>query len=462
MQIGAAVILPLGLGGVAGTMACGGNVSLGRSTPTESGDPSAGDPSAVDASTNDAAAIDGSPGCSSSAPAMTTYPPPGPPPSATCSTTGLVRCNSGLVSWIPAGPVVAAAGAGTPPVPTGGAVTPGDYQLVSEAVWGEPPPDTYGWPHPGDVTVATLHASCDTYNMVYTGPNPPPDSGGVRSQGGANTCGRLVPQAIPLVALAGYADAGAPSGELLTPYSATPDTLTLIQLEPYRDDGADLVEGSLTIVQEFALVGSSAPPIVIDAGDPACRSPGSQAARDPRCPASAAAAGEPCNPVPAPLWCEYGGDQYGRCTMLLVCALQRDGTFQFTSPFGSSGGSTLPCGTNPPGCPDTYASAMADEAGADAGLCAASRTLLCDYPEGVCGCGTGSSESGWTCAPRASVDADCPAKRPYAGDRCPTEGQQCWYGSPCVGGTWVGPPVFCANAYWERLDGLTNCPVIAQ
>jgi hypothetical protein len=407
--------------------------------------------------------VDPAQGCAMNAPAPTTGDATaGVPPSATCSTSGRVICNRGLASSIPAGgPVVAVAGMGTPPVPAGGAVSPGDYQLVSVTVWGEPPPNTVGWPRPGDITVAMLHVSCDTYNMVYNGPNSTPDSGLARQIGFGNTCGRLVPQAIPLVALAGYDNAVDPWGDL-TPYSATSQTLTLIQLEPYRDYGFDLVEGSLTIVQELALVGSSAP-VVTATGGPACGPPPtSTAPRDPRCPASPPAATQPCNPSPTPLECEYGGDVHGRCTTLLICALLPDGTFHFTSPPGSgSSNSSRPCGTNPPGCPSTYASAMADDVGADAGLCSGTAALLCDYAEGVCGCGNGSSASGWTCAPRAPAGGACPStERPLAGDRCTNEGQLCDYGSPCVSGTWAGPPMLCENGYWEVVSGLANCPAI--
>jgi hypothetical protein len=91
-------------------------------------------------------------------PAGATQSSPGPLPNATCSTTGRVICtlpagvtiplpptpDSGpfmppglqMIPGLSAMPVVAQAGLGAPPAPTGGAVAPDDYQLVAVTVYG--------------------------------------------------------------------------------------------------------------------------------------------------------------------------------------------------------------------------------------------------------------------------------------------------------------------------------------
>jgi hypothetical protein len=122
-------------------------------------------------------------------PVPATQSSPGPVPNATCSTTGRVICTlpAGVTPPLPPSPdsgpptglrpqmipglsavaVVAQAGLGAPPAPTGGAVDPGDYQLVGVTVYGQLPPNVGGLPRAGDSIGAKIHVSCDTYNIVY-------------------------------------------------------------------------------------------------------------------------------------------------------------------------------------------------------------------------------------------------------------------------------------------------------
>ena len=409
--------------------------------------------------------------CTSNAfPAGATQSSPGSLPNATCSTTGRVICtlptgvaiplpptaDSGpfippglqMIPGLSATPVVAQAGIGAPPAPTGGAVAPGDYQLVAVTVYGQLPPDVAGLPRAGDSFGAEVHVSCDTYNIVY---GVASSDGGLGTFGG-NGCGRLVPFGIPLVAVAGLADAGDTWGDWM-PYSTTRGTLTLIQLSPYEDYGRGLVEGSYTVVEEFASVcGDSAS---LATTTPTCTpaTPPARAARDPRCPAAIPMASEACTPDPAPVECEYGGDSLGKCTTLAVCALQPDGTFHFVVVPPTSD----TCGSNPAECPSTFAVASAQVA-TDAGPCAGQPRLLCDYAEGQCGCGNVSSAAGWACAPRQGT-TDCPAFRPLSGDACPTEGVQCFYGIPCLPGAYEGTPLICSGGYWEEFDAQYSCAV---
>ena len=410
-------------------------------------------------------------------PAPATQSSPGPLPNATCSTTGRVICTlpAGVTLPLPPSPdsgpptglgpqkipglsavaVVAQAGLGAPPAPTGGAVDPGDYELVGVTVYGQLPPNVAGSPRAGDSIGAKIHVSCDTYNIVY---GVASDDGGLGTFGG-NGCGRLVPFAIPLVAVAGLADDGDTSGDWM-PYSASPGTLTLIQLTPYEDYGRGLVEGSYTVIEEFRSVDGGPPSLAATtpscAPAPAPAPPPARAARDPRCPAAIPMASEACNPDSGPLECEFGGDALGRCTTLAVCALQPDGTFHFVVASSSSD----MCGSNAAECPSSFAVASA-LVGADAGPCADPSPPLCDYAEGMCGCGNVSSAAGWACETRQATP-DCPAFRPLSGNACPTEGVQCFYGNPCQRSAYEGTPLVWTGGYWEEFDAQYSCPVVSR
>lgn len=355
-------------------------------------------------------------------------------------------------------------GVGLPPAPVGGAVTPGDYQLVAATVYGSIPPNVAGSFTPGGVAGAELNVSCDTYGIVYGEAS----DGGLGTFGG-DSCGRLVPFAIPLTGLVGLTDAGDVWSDWM-PYSATPGKLTLIDTEPYTDFGLGLTEGSYTIVEEFAFVDGSPDGSAASAGRESVSASGCTsapaappAARDPRCPASPPENFETCDPNPDPLECEYGGDALGRCTTLAVCALQPDGTYQFViAPTANE----TEC-TNSAACPSTYAAATEIEGGAplgdcpgvDAGtgFCSPGGPNACDYPEGTCSCAITGMTSNFGCYARIA-NGDCPATRPLSGDACPNAGLQCDYGNPCEG-LYEGLPLVCgAGGYWEAFDAQYSCP----
>lgn len=340
-----------------------------------------------------------------------------------------------------------AAGVGDPPVPRGGLVTPGSYQLVAETVYGTIPPDLLT-PRGGDALAEVLSVSCDTYNELYR------FEGKAVSVAQGNTCGRLVPYALSLSALAGFPNMGAPSGNG-TSYTATAQTLTLISVEPFYDRVIGGILGSYATVDEFALLGTPLPLASVADASAEGGPPMPSGARDPRCPAASPAAGQSCDPRPAPLECEYGGNDYGRCTTFAACLLQTSGCFQFQVEAPSR------CGANAAACPVTFSSGVAAEVASNSGLCQ-STPLLCDYREGVCGCGSAASASAWTCMDRPDGGAACPTERPLAGDRCVTDGSVCEYGLPCAAGTYLGPAMICENGYWQRLDGLSACPLLRQ
>jgi len=415
------------------------------------------------------AASDGS-ACASRAGAIgATIDSPGPSPS-TCFTTGRVICtlptgvtppslfptDGGLpdppqhqtIAGLSSVPVTVGTGTGLPPAPVGGAVAPGDYQLVAASVYGSIPPNVAGPLSPGEVLGANLNVSCDTFNVVF---GTVASDGGLGEFGG-NGCGRLVPFAIPLPALAGLADAGDVWGDWM-PYSASPGRLTLIDTEAYEDFGLGLTEGSYTIVEEFASTdgSTSASAAAVAPNASGCTSPPpAPAARDPRCPASPPENSETCDPNPDPLECEYGGDALGRCTTLAICALQTDGTYRFVVvPSANEPGCT-----DAAGCPSTYAAAAAIDAGT--GLCGPV-SLACDYPEGTCSSAFDGTAINWACTSRAAV-GNCPATRPLSGDACPTAGLQCYYGDPC-GGVYEGLPLTCSvGGYWETFLAEYSCP----
>ncbi len=354
--------------------------------------------------------------------------------SGLCTTTGRLICDASLVTVRATVPVVVGRGVGAAPSAQGGVPVPGVYQLVSETFYGDPPADIV-YPHVGGSIAATLSVSCDVFNIVYTN---------------GNYCGRLVPHDLGIADLVAFTGVGTVLDE--TPYTATANTLTLLGEAPYRDLASFEYLGSYTIADVYVLESALSG---WDAGSPNVAAPNPSGGRDPRCPTQTPAAGDPCNPQPAPLECEYGGDALGQCTTVAKCVLQPDATFAFAI------APAVGCAPNPAGCPASYALAFAT-AGPDAGACTG--TTACSYPEGVCGCGSTSSASAWTCRARGDVSPEspdggaCPAQRPLLGDGCAVDEWVCNYASPCAPDLSLGPALACINGYWEELDGVTSCP----
>jgi hypothetical protein len=265
-------------------------------------------------------------------------------------------------------------------------------------------------------------------------------------------CGRLVPHDLSLQELGCENLGGFQNAD--TPYTASGDTLTLIVTVPYSDMRRELLLGFFTFVEEYSLLGTDGGPLVVPAGGPRSDSSSPQPAqepRDPRCPATPPATGTQCDPRPAPLECEYGGDAFGRCTTFAACAMQSDASFAFVV----EGGNDAICGPNPAQCPSSFASGTTEMSSGSAPAC--TNALVCAYAEGVCGCGTDSSASTWACRAR-DVGGACPSRRPLAGDGCPSEGATCRYDEPCANDLSLGPSLICQNGYWEELGGLTTCP----
>ncbi len=366
---------------------------------------------------------------------------------ACCSDARLV-CSPGDAAAISWGPdVTVAEGVGDPPAPQGGAVVEGSYRLASETVYGTVPPDV-STAKPGDSVRSVLSVHCDIFNELYG------DTGAVVSASG-NDCGRLVSHEPSLLDVSGLAPDGGDAWRDQYAYSATDRTLTVITLEPYWEYGAAAVAGSYTVVDEFALVSAGSLDASTGNGMPPDAGPVPHEARDPRCPASAPAQGVACNPMPAPLVCEYGGDAYGRCTTTALCALTGDGTFQFQE------SKEKYCGATPAACPAAFDAMDVDASAApDGGNCTDTQ-LSCNYAEGVCGCLTALSGPTWECRPRSDVGPSCPTTRPLAGDGCSAEGQECDYNEPCAPPISLGPSMLCQNGYWEIFYSGTSCPAFS-
>jgi hypothetical protein len=335
-------------------------------------------------------------------------------------------------------------GAGRAPTPNGGVVTPGSYWLVAETIYGYVPPSINSSTGvPGQTKSSELAVSCDVYAQA--------DQFGDGSTFGEY--GPLVPQALSIPPVGGW------DGSV--PYTATSSTLSLIMVWMYGNPGTTL--GTYTVVDDYVLVskgvaiGTAPQRLTGDVSTVASQ------ARDPRCPTTAPDAGKACDPSAGPLGCEYGGDSLGRCTQSTACALQTDGSYRFQS-YPSMG-----CDPNPPNCPASFSAATATSGIiADAGHCEPSNEFLCNYPEGLCDCGSVSSTLACSCIAPGYASAygsqqapdggaACPARRPLAGDGCTTEGLWCLYGDSCTGAFSLGPSMACMRGYWERLDISHSC-----
>ncbi len=91
------------------------------------------------------------------------------PASKTCEPDagGRLVCDASTVSGVPWGsPITVGTGAGAPPAPTGGSIVSGDYQLVSETMYGAFPIDVAG-ESPGDQTQSVIHVAGDVINQLY-------------------------------------------------------------------------------------------------------------------------------------------------------------------------------------------------------------------------------------------------------------------------------------------------------
>jgi hypothetical protein len=344
--------------------------------------------------------------------------------------------------------VIVKIGAGLAPTPQGGPITSGSYVLVAETIYGTLPPSMFslGIGSPGDAVSAQITVTGNMYSQAFQA------NGG----GGAGQYGPLVPQALTVSQMSAW------DGSV--PYNSTNSTLSLIMVHLYGNPAVTL--GTYTVVDDYVLVSNG-----VAGGAAPQRSTGGDAGtvasqtRDPRCPTTVPDAGIACDPSAGPLECEYGGDSLGRCTQSTACAVQTDGSYRFQS-YPSMG-----CGPNPATCPASFSAADSTSAIiSDAGYCEPRDGFVCNYPEGLCSCGSVSSTLACRCIVPGSTSAyrsqqapdggdACPAQRPLSGDGCSTEDLWCLYGNPC-GGSSFGPSMACIGGYWERLDMSIPCPAM--
>jgi hypothetical protein len=147
--------------------------------------------------------------------------------------------------------------------------------------------------------------------------------------------------------------------------------------------------------------------------------------------------------------CEYGTNFDLQCDVLAQCYgnVNSTGTWMLTEPTPSSCSNPDP-GVGP-GCPANFAAAKMG------GVCT-SVGLVCDFPEGRCGCAAPQNGDplppGFDAAPPPATWAcagppgnGCPTERPRVGALCSDPNATCFYGAcgvpgssliSCVFGTW--------------------------
>lgn len=383
-------------------------------------------------------------------------------------------CDPSKLDGVPWGlPVIVKQGKGSIPVPKGGVVVPGNYQLVSETVYGNIPPNTSA-ERVGDTVRRILHVECDTVNMLH-------QLGGSFFFG-ANSCYRITPRSLDVLELSGltsYSGDVIPDSRDQVSYTARDQLLTLIRPQAYHDQSRGIaILGSYTTVNNYVPISDNLPriPTAEDGGISPLATP---TERDPRCPVTPPASGDACSPDPAPLECEYGGDSLRRCTTTAVCVLNLDlldGTYHYRlDPVSEC---TPP---NSSECPSTFEAASemtaqgdnGDEGlefvSSDAGIIDTGIILpglVCNYSDGICGCvpnplrksplGVPSGAFGcvWRCragTALTSKGATCPWPRPLSGDPC-EPGMNCEYDDlPCDGILSLGSSMICQSGYWAQV-----------
>jgi hypothetical protein len=291
-----------------------------------------------------------------------------------------------------------------------------------------------------------------------------------------------VPQSLTPLETGNYYDSATnqplyPELQSAVSYTAGSQSLRLIELFPYR--GRDGILGSYASLEEYVLVtGDGVDAAVATVTD--AETLAAPTERDPRCPATPPAMGDPCSPDPAPLECEYGGDTLRSCTTFAECMLDvPSGNYHFH--VDPPDDCTPP---NPAECPESFAAAQALEGTtlspapvpSDAGayIDTWSYGVTCKYAEGVCGCQptptmtpaglcSGPVTCTWKCRAGAAVvdeatSTPCPWPRPLAGDPC-QPGMQCDYLRRCGDRTSLGPSMTCQNGYWAQDEGKGSCPL---
>ncbi|HVW26781.1 MAG TPA: hypothetical protein VHC69_15540 [Polyangiaceae bacterium] len=381
-------------------------------------------------------------------PSTTTANDGGDFPACDSDPTARVICTESA-SGVPWGAeVVVAQGAGQAPSPGSGTIAPGQYQLISQTVYGSVQPNTSSV-HVGDRVKRVLLVDCDVAYELYE-----QSSAGSSGSASGNDCRRLDPHPLSLLSLSGLMEPGITDLRDHVAYTARGDHLILSEVYAYSDGTPFDILGAYTYVSDFVRVGSAAattPSSATDGGTTAT------AGRDPRCPATPPSNGDACSPEPSPIECEYGGDSFGNCTTLAECELSlTDRTFRFQ--LAPKSDCTPP---NPKECPATFAAASAMAAQNPNGS-----GPTCYYAEGVCGCVvprggpilSGAQSCNWTCRDGkndALLAPGCPWPRPLAGDPC-TTGMECDYGGDCGGEPSLGPNMICQQGHWLDVNFVCN------
>lgn len=144
------------------------------------------------------------------------------------------------------------------------------------------------------------------------------------------------------------------------------------------------------------------------------------------CPKNQPTQGAACSL--ATLQCEYGSDPRVSCNVVATCNSSHQWMVVATDLFCSTDGGAA--------CP-------AKQADVPVGQSCSPLNLLCEYPDGLCGCTRIAHQyDRWVCD---KPNPQCPYPRPRLGTACTQDQQSCDYGSctalggiveKCVGGTW--------------------------
>lgn len=178
--------------------------------------------------------------------------------------------------------------------------------------------------------------------------------------------------------------------------------------------------------------------------------------QNPQCPQEVPSSGSACVPMLGPLECEYGGDRFGRGTIIAECVSDGQGPFLWSL----LDNALL---TNPPTCPSTYQDAQS-------GSCPSTGPIACEYDEGRCACVCETATVSWKCRSRNDVASDvavspaptvipnCAPERPLVGTSCPVAEQTCAYAEYCGFSLLsLGPSMRCMSGYWATTPQTGAC-----
>jgi hypothetical protein len=136
------------------------------------------------------------------------------------------------------------------------------------------------------------------------------------------------------------------------------------------------------------------------------------------------------------LECEYGTSAFRSCNVVAKCT----GTWALSGPTDACNAGLDAGGA----CPATFGEIVAGSP------CATFRQV-CEYSQGVCGCGFNHIADVWFCDSPST--AGCPSPRPKLGSTCTSNGLTCDYASCSVLG---GPRMQCTGGVWYEV--AVACP----